>query len=117
MFTKDQLETQLKTHAKSAMFERDFVLAFNRHLNEKREGANRTYAEKKDWQEYRLTPAFEQKIKPFEVAGDDAKFHQAKWNSFLKDAAFYLDLPTVQEQRDMRHKLQHRYDNLFEEAW
>jgi hypothetical protein len=32
MFTKDQLETQLKGHAKSAIFERDFVLAFNKYL-------------------------------------------------------------------------------------
>ena len=95
MFTKDQLESQLKTQAKSAMFERDFVLAFNKHLNEKREGANRTYAEKKDWQEYRLTPAFEKKIKPYLVPGDDAKLHQAKWGALLKDAAFYVDLPSV----------------------
>jgi len=49
MFTKDQLETQLKGHAKSAIFERDFVLAFNKYLGEKRDGATRTYAERKDW--------------------------------------------------------------------
>jgi hypothetical protein len=49
MFSKDQLEAQLKSHAKSAIFERDFVNAFNKHLTEKREGANKTYAEKKDW--------------------------------------------------------------------
>jgi|LauGreDrversion4_2_1035121.scaffolds.fasta_scaffold709487_1 hypothetical protein len=62
MFTKDQLESQLKSHAKSSIFERDFSLAFNRYLNEKREGVSRTYAEKKDWTEYRLKPAFESKI-------------------------------------------------------
>jgi hypothetical protein len=28
-------------------------------LTEKREGAGKTYAEKKDWKEYRLIPAFE----------------------------------------------------------
>jgi len=32
MFTKDKLETQLKGHAKSAIFERDFALAFNKYL-------------------------------------------------------------------------------------
>jgi hypothetical protein len=95
MFTKDQLETQLRGHAKSAIFERDFVLAFNKYLNEKKEGANKTYSEKKDWTEYRLTPAFEPKIKAFTVEGDDAKLHKAKWASFLKDAAFYYDLPTL----------------------
>jgi len=117
MFTKDQLESQLRGHAKSAIFERDFVLAFNKYLNEKKEGANKTYSEKKDWQEYRLTPAFESHIQPFTVEGDDAKLHQAKWSSFLKDAAFYYDLPTLQEQREMRFKLQHRYDDLFADQW
>ena len=95
MFTKDQLETQLKGQAKSAIFERDFVLAFNKYLGEKREGATRTYAERQDWKDYRLTPAFEHKIKTFTVEGDDTKLHKAKWASFLKDAAFYYDLPTI----------------------
>lgn len=113
MFTKDQLESQLKGHAKSAIFERDFVLAFNKYLGEKREGATRTYAEKKDWKEYRLTPAFEVKQVAFTVDGDDAKLHQAKWKSFLLDACYYFDQPNVHEQREMRFKLQHRYDDLF----
>ena len=58
MYTKDQLEAQLKNHAKSAMFERDFMLAFNKHLNEKKEGGYKTEAEKKDWKEYRLKPSY-----------------------------------------------------------
>ncbi len=49
MFTKEQLETQLKGQAKSAIFERDFAIAFNKHLAEKREGVNHTYAEKQNW--------------------------------------------------------------------
>lgn len=32
MYSKDQLEAQLKGHAKSAIFERDFALAFDKHL-------------------------------------------------------------------------------------
>lgn len=117
MFTKDQLETQLRGQAKSAIFERDFVHAFNKYLGEKREGANMTYAQKKDWKEYRLTPAFESQIKAFTVEGDDTKLHKAKWTSFLKDAAFYYDLPTLHEQREMRFKLQNRYDDLFADQW
>lgn len=116
MFTKDQLENQLKSHAKSAIFQRDFVVAFNKHLAEKREGASKTYAEKQDWREYRLEPAFQRHNEPFVVEGDDAKFHKAKWASFLEDAAFYFDLPTVSEQREMRFKLQKRYDELMPSA-
>ncbi len=90
MYTKDQVEDQLRANVRSAVFEREFVLAFNKHLKEKQEGATKTYAEKRDWKEYRLQPAFET-IQPFTVEGDDQKFHLAKWNAFLKDAAFYFD--------------------------
>ena len=99
------------------MFERDFVLAFNKYLGEKRDGVSRTYADKKDWKEYRLTPAFEAKYPAFTVEGDDAKLHQAKWKSMMSDACFYLDTPTVHEQRETRFTLQKRYDDLFPSAW
>jgi len=117
MFTKDQLEDKLKTTAKSAIFERDFALAFDKYIAEKRNNSNKTYAEKKDWSVYTLNPSNERQIVDFTVQGDDAKLHQAKWKSFLKDSAFYLDQPTLQEQREMKFKLQHRYDNLFADAW
>jgi hypothetical protein len=95
MFTKDQLEAQLKDNAKSAIFERDFALAFDKYLAEKREGQNKTYAEKKDWSEYTLKNSHEKQIVPFTVKGDDSKYHSAKWQSFLKDSAFYYDLPSL----------------------
>ena len=49
-------------------------------------------------------PAFEH-LEPFTVEGDDEKLHVAKWKSFLRDATFYYDIPTVHEQREMRFKL------------
>lgn len=117
MYTKDQLEDQLKTTAKSAIFERDFALAFDKYIAEKRNASGKTYAEKQDWSVYTLNPSNERKIVDFTVQGDDAKLHQAKWKAFLKDSAFYLDQPTLQEQREMKFKLQHRYDELFAESW
>ena len=58
MYSKDQLEAKLKGQAKNAMFERDFMLAFNKHINLKKENASKTYAELTDWQQYRLKPVF-----------------------------------------------------------
>jgi hypothetical protein len=49
MFTKEQLETQLKERAKAAIFERDFALAFDKYLAQKRDGASKSYAEKVNW--------------------------------------------------------------------
>jgi hypothetical protein len=56
-------------------------------------------------------------IKPFTVEGDDTKFHYAKWDSLLKDSAFYYDLPTIQEEREIKFKLQFRYDDILPEGW
>ena len=33
MYSKDQLEEKLKSQAKNAMFERDFLVAFNKYIN------------------------------------------------------------------------------------
>jgi hypothetical protein len=95
------------------------MVAFNKHLNAKKEGASKTYAEKKGWEGYRLEPAdsYMDEFRPFTVTGDDEVFHKAKWDSFLKDACFYYDNPTLAEERIIRFKIQHRYDDLFADAW
>lgn len=116
MYTRDQMEEQLKQETKAALFEQQFATAFDKYLNEKRQNINQTYADKRDWTKYRLQPSY-QEVRPFTVEGDDNKYRKAKWTSLLKDAAFYYDLPTIQEEREMRFKLQFRYDDLFTEAW
>jgi len=35
----------------------------------------------------------------------------------MKDAAFFFDYPTIQEQRETKFQLQHRYDDLFADSW
>lgn len=116
MYTRDQIEEQLKANAKSALFEREFMSAFSKHLNDKREGASKPSSEKKDWKEYQLKPSYES-VAVFKVEGDDETFHYAKWQSLMKDAAFYFDLPTVHEEREIRKKLQIRYDDILPEGW
>ena len=49
MFQRDQVEQQLKSEAKSAIFEREFAEAVNKHLNEKKNSASKPYSEKVDW--------------------------------------------------------------------
>lgn len=110
------MEEQVKHTAKAAIFDQQFAAAFDKFLNEKRQGINQSYADKRDWQKYRLSPSYVE-VKPFTVEGDDHKFHKAKWASLFKDCAFYYDLPTIQEEREMRFKLQNRYDDLFPENW
>ena len=50
--------------------------------------------------------------KPFKVEGDD-KLKSKTWESMMKDATFYLDKPSVSEEKEMLNKLQFRYDSLF----
>ena len=35
----------------------------------------------------------------------------------MKDASFYYDHPTINEEREMRKTLQKRYDSLFQTHW
>jgi hypothetical protein len=49
MYTKDQLEEQLKNQAKSRIFEREFIHAVNRHLSDKKDNIDRTFAETQNW--------------------------------------------------------------------
>ena len=35
----------------------------------------------------------------------------------MKDACYYYDAPTVQEEREIKQKLQFRYDDLFTASW
>jgi hypothetical protein len=48
-----------------------------------------------------MVPSYTE-VKPFTIEGDDAKFHKAKWHSMLKDCAHYYDVPTLEEEGDMR---------------
>ena len=97
------------------MFERDFMIAFNRHLNLKKDASTRTYAETRDWKEYRLEPAYKE-VERFTIDGDD-KFQTRKWHAMLKDCAFYYDAPNIEDERQMRFTLQRKYDDILEDNW
>lgn len=58
MLTRDQQEEQLKQTAKAALFEQQFAKAFDKALSEKRNSANRPYAEKQDWSKYQSKPSY-----------------------------------------------------------
>ena len=79
------------------MFERDFMLAFNKYLNEKKDNASKTYAEVTDRYEYTVKESYVEH-QPFQVKGDD-KLKSQKWDTLLKDCCFYYDKPTIQEER------------------
>ena len=46
------------------------------------------------------------------MANDD-KFKTKKWESLMRDCAFYLDRPTIREESSMKKTLQTKYDDLF----
>jgi len=69
-----------------------------------------------DWTDYKVKPLFENPLEEFKVTGDD-KLKSKKWSAAFKEAAFYYDQPTLEEERDMRHSLQRKFDDLFEDNW
>ena len=50
------------------------------------------------------------------MAGDD-KFFSRKWEAMMRDCAFYYDAPTLEEEVEMKRKLQRKYaDDLFSDV-
>lgn len=107
------MEEQLKSQAKAAIFERQFAEQFEKQLNKKRSGQQDLLADKVNRDHYTYLDGY-QEVKPFTVEGDDNNLRIAKWNSLLKDAAFYFDYPTLEQEKKYRSKIQLRYDDLFE---
>lgn len=48
---------------------------------------------------------------------NDDGFKTKKWDSLLKECAFYFDEPTIDQEIKMKHALQLKYDDLFAEGW
>ena len=116
MYTRDQMEEQLKATTKAAIFEKQFAEAFDRVLLEKRSGAPKPYSEKVNRDDYTVRDGYRE-YKEFTVEGDDHHYRLAKWNSLLKDTAYYYDNPSFQDKGRVKNKLQIRYDDLFEDSW
>lgn len=57
-------------------------------------------------------PTWGQDPPTFKIDGDD-KFKSLKWQSMMKDCAFYYDKPTLQDESAMKRTLQTKYDDLF----
>jgi hypothetical protein len=52
------MEDQLKAHAKAAIFEKQFAEAFERVLNDKRQGVNQLYADQVDRDAYTVLDGY-----------------------------------------------------------
>ena len=103
---------RLSGDLKDQIFQQQLMQALARKDQER---ANpKTYAETVDRSKYTKVQSLEYK-KAFTVAGDD-KYKSKKWESMMKDAAFYLDNPQIKDEVEMRKKLQYRYDSLFSTA-
>lgn len=78
----------------------------NKHLETKKENANKTYAETVDQSKYRLLPGFAKVTHP-----------NPTWKGLMHDCAFYFDAPSTNDKVDMKRKLMREYDSLLPEGW
>jgi hypothetical protein len=86
--------------------------AMNEAIEQKREKAGQTYAEKVNKADYQLVDSPFKKDTSTAVSGDD-ELQSKKWGNLMKDAAFYFDHPKIEDETKMRGKLQGTYDDLF----
>lgn len=75
----------------------------------------KAYSEKVDRTKYTTTSIDNFYSTPFTVEGDD-QYKSLLWKSMMKDATFYFDQPSIEDEQSMLKKLQYRYDSLFSTA-
>ncbi len=115
MFDRDRIRDELKSQARDELFKSEFFEAYNRQLSLKKDKLNKTYAETVDRTEYGLKPLV-QAPQAFTIEGDD-ELQSKKWESALKDAAFYFENPRLDQEKQIMGKFKLRYDDLFEDGW
>ena len=52
----------------------------------------------------------------FTIPGDDEN-NTKMWESLMKDCAFYYDVPTIDDEIQMRKTLQRKYDGILKAGW
>ena len=98
---------------KDEIFKQQLAQAMKKHDDQ--EAMKRTYSEKVDRTKYTSVSLDSFYATPFTVEGDD-QYKSLLWKSMMKDASFYFDQPSLEDEQSMRKKLQFRYDSLFSSA-
>jgi hypothetical protein len=90
------------------LFEADFQREVERQIAHKQATKDKTLVE-------RLGIKNKEERNPlqrFKVEGDDEN-QSLMWKSFLKDCAFYYDVPSIEDENKMRSTLQKKYDDIL----
>ena len=106
MYNQFEHRNKLKQDAENILFEMEFAKEIEKQLAEKRTLKDKTLAEKLGYVK-QADP-----LKRFTIEGDDEN-KTLMWRSLFKDCAFYFDVPTIQEEIEMKRNLQRKYDHLF----
>jgi len=62
-------------------------------------------------------PAEVKKPARFVIGEDEPRMQPLMWQSAIKDAAYYFDRPSLEQEQRMKKTLQSKYDSLFTEGW
>lgn len=86
-------------------------------MQEAKENAGKTYAEKlgNNYYKYTLNKSL-QRNERFTVADDD-ELKSKKWAALMTDVSHYFDAPSLEQERKMKFTLQRKYDDLFGAGW
>ena len=111
--SKGDFYNELKARREEELFQREFDDELARILAEKKAG--KFEKNKFDSETMRELPDYV-KPEPFTVE-NDGKFQTKKWNFLLKDCAWYYDNPQASDKKEIKNKLQRKYDSLFTDSW
>ena len=93
------------------LFEAEFAKEIEKQMAVKQSNKDKSLVEKLGKQK-----ADTSRLQRFTVEGDD-EHKTLMWRALMKDSAYYFDVPTIGEEREMRKTLQRKYDQLFTPGW
>lgn len=87
-----------------------------RQLEQAKADAGKHYAEKVDHDKY-VKVAEAKKPQKFVIEGDEPTLQPKMWASAMRDASYYFDQPSIEQEAKMKKTLQAKYDDIFGEDW
>ena len=112
MYSNKEHREKLKQDAKNILFEDQFQREVERQIADKQSKAGRSLAEQLG--ETKDAPV---RTQPRFAIKNDDEHGTLMWRSLMKDCAYYYDVPTIEEEVEMKKSLQRKYDGLFAANW
>jgi hypothetical protein len=110
MYNQATHKARLEQHAESMLFEAEFKSEVEKQIALKAASKDKSLVERLG------IKAEVDRDQRFKIQGDD-EHRTLTWKAFMKDCAFYYDVPSMDDENKMKKTLQRKYDDLLPVGW